>query len=615
MSVGEGGFVGLTKSTDSLKISPDWNPVLQGFSEERVRDLMQRIWIGDIDGLAEITGLDKKKTLQAVRRYNETAVGIDERRIFRTPDARKLKQEILSLFAEQASSRLTKNKLLLTAPSLDKETIQKRLTLCTTGKEILIELKKYGKLENLRNMLLEVSFEKSTGKSTQRNESDTLQYFVSRMPIMKAGMAILTEFEECQALKSFWKGVERDALGLVIKTLEQLGASGVVDPEAILSDAEVLINEMLQKGRIDQEKVRSIVEDQIAEVIEMLKVNAEEENQLRKAAFEGLSIPFEFDRVGKKKLIEGWKERKRTESATRQAKSEAFFKGRWKMIEDIVERIILLDQILAIALVMEKYFLVMPKIGDDGVGFVNGTNIFLRKEQFEGRIKEVQPVSYSLGKMRSMNIAKPRNVVMLTGANSGGKTTLLTTLAVVHILTLLGLPVPCDEAEVAPMPIYLYRRRVTRRIGSLEQALRTLIPTFADRHRKLVLMDEFEALTEPGASGRIVAAIINAVAAGSSLLLIVTHLARETLPHVKLPIRIDGIEATGLNKEGELVVDRQPLFNHIGSSTPKLIIMKLSKAARKKSVKSLYNDVLNSLESEKLPIQTPLALPWIEGAE
>ena len=161
------------------------------------------------------------------------------------------------------------------------------------------------------------------------------------------------------------------------------------------------------------------------------------------------------------------------------------------------------------------------------------------------------------------------------------------------------------------MPIYLYRRRVTRRIGSLEQALSTLIPAFADRHRKLVLMYEFEALTEPGASGRIVAAIMNTVVAGSSLLLIVTHLARETLPHVKLPIRVDGIEATGLDKEGELVVDRQPRFNHIGSSTPKLIIMKLFKAAGKKNVKALYDDVLSSLEGESIPVQTPLTLPWI----
>ena len=104
---------------------------------------------------------------------------------------------------------------------------------------------------------------------------------------------------------------------------------------------------------------------------------------------------------------------------------------------------------------------------------------------------------------------------MLTGANSGGKTTLLTTVATIHLLTLLGLPVPADSAEVNPVPIYLFRRRTTKRVGSLEQALRSLIPVFADTQPKLILLDEFEALTEPGAAGRIVASIINHVATGS----------------------------------------------------------------------------------------------------
>lgn len=101
------------------------------------------------------------------------------------------------------------------------------------------------------------------------------------------------------------------------------------------------------------------------------------------------------------------------------------------------------------------------------------------------------------------------------------------------------------------------------------------------------------------------------MATGSSLLLLVTHLARETLPHVRLPIRVDGIEAEGLDKDGELIVDRQPKFNHIGSSTPKLIIMKLSKSA-KTGDKALYGDILNSLEGESsMPVQTPLNLPWL----
>lgn len=166
------------------------------------------------------------------------------------------------------------------------------------------------------------------------------------------------------------------------------------------------------------------------------------------------------------------------------------------------------------------------------------------------------------------------------------------------------------------MPIYLYRKRVTRRIGSLEHALRSLIPVFADNKRKLILIDELEALTEPGAAGRIIATIVNKAATSSSLFLLVTHLANETLPHVKFPIRIDGIEARGLDEKGELIVERQPKFEHIGSSTPRLIVMKLSKASRKKRVKELYDEVLSSLEGESgRTIQAPLILSWMTQQE
>jgi DNA mismatch repair protein MutS2 len=224
----------------------------------------------------------------------------------------------------------------------------------------------------------------------------------------------------------------------------------------------------------------------------------------------------------------------------------------------------------------------------------------------------VRPVSYSLGKTQGFKVAKARNVAVLTGANSGGKTTLLTTLASVHILTLFGLPVPCEKAEVVPVPVYLFRRRVTRRIGSLEHALGSLIPVFGDRHRKLVLVDEFEALTEPGAAGRIMAAVLNEAATGSSFVLVVTHLARETLPHVRLPIRVDGIEARGLDQKGDLEVDRQPIFGHIGSSMPKLIIMKLSRSTKNRKVKALYEEILSSIKEETLEVQAPIATPWTE---
>ncbi|MDG6926740.1 MAG: hypothetical protein JRN09_09340 [Nitrososphaerota archaeon] len=605
---------------DLLELAARLGIDLQALSEEKVRDLLGRVRVADIDGSAEMAATEKKRAYQLIRAYAEKASGVRERRALRTPDARKLARDILSLFSEHASSRLAKNRFSLLAPALDRETIQGRLDACLAGTDVLKELKERGKLGELRKLLEDASFDAPSGKKpSPRVESDTLDYFIARRRMIRAARSILADFDEVRTLGSFFKDTDKKALESVMKTLEERESKKVQDADGVLSDAEVLINERFRKARVDEERARRIVEEQLDEVVGALRMNPEEENGVRRAALEGLSIPFEFERAGRRRVIQQWEGRQKEERAAELARAESLLKQHWAVVDDAVERVVSLDQLLAIASLMEKYALTIPAIGNEGIAFVNGRSLFLMKNQLEdgSRGAVVQPVSYALGRTWStkMAAAKPRNVVMLTGANSGGKTTLLTTLASVHILALLGLPVPCESAEVAPVPIYLFRRRVTRKIGSLEQALSSLIPVFADRHRKLVLMDEFEALTEPGAAGRILAGIINAAATGSSLLLLVTHLARETLPHVKLPIRVDGIEAEGLSRDGQLIVDRQPKFNHIGSSTPKLIIMKLAKSA-KKGDKALYRDILNSLEGESsVPVQVPLNLPWLDGAQ
>jgi DNA mismatch repair protein MutS2 len=604
---------------------------LTALSEEKVRDLLGRVEVADIDGLAEIVAIEKKKAHQLILVYNERTAGIQERKVLRTPDARKLARDLLLVFSEHASSRLAKNRFSLLAPATRRETIQSRLSVCPNGIDILRELEQHGRREELSKLLTEVSFDPSPPRKKQqpsnnnRAESDTLEYFVSRRSIIRAVHSILTGFGELRTLSSFFEGTEKKALEEVMKALEEHEGKQTQGAEAALSDAEILINEKLREGskkggrRIDEEMAREVIEERVDEIVGILRMNSEEEDEVRRAALEGMSIPFEFERTARRRAIDKWEARQRQERAAKLARTELSLKRYWAVVDDAVERAVSLDQMLATASVMQRYGLTIPTIGNEGDAFIGGRNLFLVKETLEdGRKKEgeeeVKPVSYSLGTTTSVKIAgaRRRNVVMLTGANSGGKTTLLTTLASIHILALLGLPVPCERAEVAPLPIYLFRRRVTRKIGSLEHALNSLIPVFADRHRKLVLMDEFEALTEPGAAGRILGGIMNAVATGSSLLLLVTHLARETLPHVRLPIRVDGIEAEGLDTEGDLIVVRQPKFDHIGSSTPKLIIMKLAKSAKKKNDKALYGDILNSLEAESsVPVQAPISLPWL----
>ena len=110
---------------------------LQTLSEEKGKDLLARVRAADIDGFAEVAGIAKKKAQQLIRAYNERSSGIQERKALRTPDARRLARDILSLFSEHASSGLAKNRLLLLAPALERDAIQSRLNACVMGKEIL----------------------------------------------------------------------------------------------------------------------------------------------------------------------------------------------------------------------------------------------------------------------------------------------------------------------------------------------------------------------------------------------------------------------------------------------------------------------------------------------
>lgn len=577
------------------------------FTEERRLDVEGRIKACDIEGLPSLAGLSSRNALSLLTKAKEGDSRVRERRVLKTGDARRLKRELLEIFAGEASSKLAKNSLLLLTPSLDMKVIRNRLKLSIDGKEISDSLDD-GRSAELRKILSRLSF----SPRHEKTGSDTLEFFAARREMLGAILEVLTRFSDAPSLASFFADANHKTLRGILATLEEVEATGFEDAEAVISDAELEINDALRKGVRDREKVISIVEEKLAEIVSSLEMKWEEE-ELLKAAFEMSALPFEFDRVAVRKLVGEWRQRKEEELRSRVEKAERSLRPHIGMVNDLVERAIILDRILAVASAMKKYNLTIPEVGTGGIGFVSGRNPFLIREELGGGTRS-QPVSYSIGKPSSIiRLAKPRNAVVLTGANSGGKTTLLNTLAAIHILALLGLPVPAEKAETAPMPIYLFRKRVARKIGSLEQVLRSLIPVLADRKRKLVLIDELEALTEPGAAGRIIASIINKAATTSSLFLLVTHLAKETLPHVKLPVRVDGIEASGLDEKGDLVVDRQPRFDHIGSSTPKLIIMRLSRAAKEKAVKELYDDVLASLaEGSGEPVQAPLTFPWLE---
>ncbi|AQL41358.1 DNA mismatch repair protein [Halorientalis sp. IM1011] len=166
-------------------------------------------------------------------------------------------------------------------------------------------------------------------------------------------------------------------------------------------------------------------------------------------------------------------------------------------------------------------------------------------------------------------------VTVLTGANSGGKTTLLETLCQVQLLAQMGLPVPAEAAEVGIVDVVVFHRRhASFNAGVLESTLQTVVPPLTDGGRTLMLVDEFEAITEPGSAADLLHGLVTLTVDEDALGVFVTHLADDLEP---LPeeARTDGIFAEGLDPDLDLSVDYQPRFGTVGKSTPEFIVSRL----------------------------------------
>lgn len=178
-----------------------------------------------------------------------------------------------------------------------------------------------------------------------------------------------------------------------------------------------------------------------------------------------------------------------------------------------------------------------------------------------------QRIAYHLG--------RDTRRAVLTGANSGGKSTLLEHVAQVVIMARFGLPVVGDATVPWMDEVHLVTARRGLDAGAFETFLQGFLPIAQGDAKRLVLADEVESVTELEAAGRILAFFLDRLAQTQSLCVLVTHMAQPILAHVREPVRVDGIEATGLDDQDRLIVDRCPKIGLMARSTPELIVQRL----------------------------------------
>jgi DNA mismatch repair protein MutS2 len=259
----------------------------------------------------------------------------------------------------------------------------------------------------------------------------------------------------------------------------------------------------------------------------------------------------------------------------------------------LVSQAMELDVWFSVGLFAKDCRLVTPQLLDEaGIEISKGRNLFLTGD--------VEPVDYALGTRQSEDGTdgySPELVAVLSGVNSGGKTSTLDLIAQTLILSHMGFPVPAKYASVGPVDelYYFGKSGGTMDAGAFESTIREF-SVVSGTGRMAVLADELESITEPGASARIIGGILEALDENPhSIGVFVSHLAESIMEHTSGAVRVDGIEARGLDEHLNLIVDRNPRYNYVAKSTPELIVERLARQA-KGSKKKFYERLLRKFK-------------------
>ena len=241
-----------------------------------------------------------------------------------------------------------------------------------------------------------------------------------------------------------------------------------------------------------------------------------------------------------------------------------------KRLQDLELYLIIFDFVSGISKMIKS--LDFPIISEE-LSFTDSENMFL---------DNAKPISFHLTMENRCSI--------LTGANSGGKTTLLEHLIQLISMFQLGLPSKDVKMPIFTDVYYFAKNKGGTGKGAFENLL-TQMDSIKPGKKTIILADEIESVTEPGVAGKIISATAEYFINKGCFLVIATHLGQEIQKNLPNNARIDGIEAKGLNEFYELIVDHNPVLGKLASSTPELILEKMANSNKTEYFKHLYEKV------------------------
>ena len=549
----------------------------------------------DVRALTD-AGLSRGRATAILRR----AKGGEGMAVLATRDARSVYKAVLDRAAEQAVTRHAADRIRVLTPLRTRAAIEDRLD------DVEAAVDTWTRLDEAEREAVLAAFEDYD--SVDGGELASVEAAIALKGVGASGET----FAPIRAL-------DADGLEAAARALAKLGGDGVVGEgadaeldglrdglrqvEALEGSAFDVLETLREEGVRGSEEFREAVVDYLRRETNV------EVGAIREAAPDDAADATDFVGSTLRGLAADLGERVREREAAVAGDLEADVEA---AREDVGAAVTAVDEValhLSLARFAETYDLVRPDIveGRDALAVEGARNLDL-----VGGDDPVQPILYGIGEHGIPGPPADDRVAVLTGANSGGKTTLLETLCQVALLAQMGLPVPAERAEVSVTDaVVFHRRHASFNAGVLESTLRTVVPPLAEGNRTLMLVDEFEAITEPGSAADLLHGLVTLTVERDALGVFVTHLADDLKPLPEVA-RTDGIFAEGLDSDLRLEVDYQPRFGTVGRSTPEFIVSRLVANAEDRAERAAFETLAKAVGQDV--VQRTLAdVEWSEG--
>jgi hypothetical protein len=538
---------------------------------------VEAIEAGDVRTLVD-AGVDRSRATRILR-HAYSADGMD---LLATRDTRAVYKDILDAAAEHAVCEAAADRLRTLTPLSDRGDMERRLDAVERGREgwtgmdddtrktVLSAFETYDTAGGDRLAAVEAAVELAEAGVSGAVFGPIAELDTERLADAAVALRALGDGRiapgadsELDRLREAREAVDRLAANPG-GVLEELRAGGVDDTAGFRAG---LLDHLRAETAVETERVRAAMADDAVDATGFITETLRSLRSDLDAAIDARAEAVRNDLEGDIEAAGEDVDRARTAVAT-------------------VARDLSLGRFAA------AYDLVRPTYVDrETIAVVDARNLALAAEG------DVQPVTYAVGEH---TIAPPddERVTVLTGANSGGKTTLLETLCAVAILAHMGLPVPAAEAEISVLDrLVFHRRHASFNAGVLESTLQSVVPPLVSGDRTLMLVDEFEAITEPGRAADLLGGLVRLTIAEGALGTFVTHLADDLEP-LPEPARTDGIVAKGLTDDLELEVDYQPRFGEVGRSTPEFIVSRLVANADDRAEEAGFRTLAEAVDTE-----------------